>query len=214
MHDYIDELVHEAPADLMKGTSATPATNHLFAVNPDCPKLNEVDACISPLDYKTVVSVKENLSRSAVSDIVPQCPDTDDWKNLGRCLHYLLATKHLLFVLSTDDTGIIWWWVDASFAVHPNMRSHLMSIGTSVPMPGKIRECVAENDGSVMSVPMVTSSVLETSQSNVLSNVILLDTLWVEVVQGQRKHSKSIKNINSVNRGSATICSLCLPSPT
>jgi hypothetical protein len=31
----VDELVREAPADLMKGTSVTPAANHLFAVNPD-----------------------------------------------------------------------------------------------------------------------------------------------------------------------------------
>jgi hypothetical protein len=63
-------------------------------------------------------------------------PDTDDWKKLGHCLQYLSSTKHLPFVLGADDTGNIQWWVDASFAVHPNMHSHTgatMSLGTGCP---------------------------------------------------------------------------------
>jgi hypothetical protein len=51
-------------------------------------------------------------------------PATDDWKKLGHCLRYLAAMKHLPFVCSADETGSIRWWVDASFAVHPNMCSH------------------------------------------------------------------------------------------
>jgi hypothetical protein len=43
MYDYTDELINETPKDLIKGTSATPAANHLFAVDPECNKLNEVD---------------------------------------------------------------------------------------------------------------------------------------------------------------------------
>jgi hypothetical protein len=56
MSHYIDELIHETPADLMKGTSATPAANHLFSVNPEC-------HIVSSLDSKAVISFKKNLAR-------------------------------------------------------------------------------------------------------------------------------------------------------
>ena len=36
MHEYINRLLEEAPSELMKGSSSSPAANHLFAVNPDC----------------------------------------------------------------------------------------------------------------------------------------------------------------------------------
>jgi hypothetical protein len=55
---------------------------------------------------------------------------------LGWCLHYLSSTKYLPFVLGADGTGIVRWWVDVSFAVHPNMHSHTgatISLGTGCP---------------------------------------------------------------------------------
>jgi hypothetical protein len=44
MYDYIKEFIQEVPANLVKGTSTTHVANHLFTVNPVCPKLDEVDA--------------------------------------------------------------------------------------------------------------------------------------------------------------------------
>ena len=40
MFDYIDRMLEDAPDELMKGPSATPAPNHLFQVNPDAEKLD------------------------------------------------------------------------------------------------------------------------------------------------------------------------------
>eukprot|EP00957_Ditylum_brightwellii_P053459 4051829-Ditylum_brightwellii.AAC.1 len=51
-------------------------------------------------------------------------PSVDDWKKLGRCVRYLSATKDLQLTLEASKNGLIQWWVDASYAVHPNMRSH------------------------------------------------------------------------------------------
>jgi hypothetical protein len=42
----IDEQIKETPAKLLKGTSATPAANHFFTVNPDCNKISEVDVAL------------------------------------------------------------------------------------------------------------------------------------------------------------------------
>jgi hypothetical protein len=121
----------------MTGTSATPAANHLFTVNPDCDKLNEFDVAL----YHHLTAKLLYLSKRTRPDLLLAVsfltkrvinPDVDDWKKLGRCPLYLSSTKHLPFVLGADNTGMVPWWVDASFAAHPNMRSHTgatMSLG-------------------------------------------------------------------------------------
>jgi hypothetical protein len=40
-------------------------------------------------------------------------------------------------ILSNNGSGILKWWVDASFAVHPNMRGHSgggLSLGRGFPI--------------------------------------------------------------------------------
>jgi len=59
-------------------------------------------------------------------------PDIDDNKKLGRVMRYLRDTIFLPLVLGWYETGNIYWSVDASFAVHSDMRSHtgaVMSLG-------------------------------------------------------------------------------------
>ena len=45
---------------------------------------------------------------------------------------YLQGTVELPLILSGAGTGMIKWWVDASYAVHPDMKGHTegtMSMG-------------------------------------------------------------------------------------
>jgi hypothetical protein len=60
-------------------------------------------------------------------------PDEDDYKKLTRAMRYLQGTKGLKLVLSADGSGTIWWWwVEASYGVHTDMKSHTggtMSMG-------------------------------------------------------------------------------------
>ena len=51
-------------------------------------------------------------------------PDVDDWKKLTRCIRYLRNSKELYLTLEADDDIAIKWWIDASFAMHPDMKSH------------------------------------------------------------------------------------------
>jgi hypothetical protein len=53
-----------------------------------------------------------------------KAPDTDDYKKLARVMQYLRGTVDMPLILETDDTHIVKWWVNASFAVHEDMKSH------------------------------------------------------------------------------------------
>ena len=59
-------------------------------------------------------------------------PNIHDWKKLKRCLQYLQANPTIPLVVDAADPHHIKWWVDASFAVHKDMKSHTgatMTIG-------------------------------------------------------------------------------------
>jgi hypothetical protein len=47
-----------------------------------------------------------------------------DWKKLKHLVGYLKQTRDLPLVLSSDNISIVKWWVDGSYATHPNMRGH------------------------------------------------------------------------------------------
>jgi len=62
-----------------------------------------------------------------------QSPDVDDNKKLGRVMRHLRETIFLPLVLGWDETGNTYWSVDASFAVHNDMKSHtggVMTLGS------------------------------------------------------------------------------------
>lgn len=137
MCDYIDELLKEVPEDLIKGVSSTGTAGYLYMVNENAEKLDDETAAIfHHLTAKLLYLSKRTRPdlQTPVSFLTTRVksPDVDDWKKLGRCLRFLKATKHDPHTLEADGTGVIRWWVDASFAVHPDMRSHtgaVMSMG-------------------------------------------------------------------------------------
>jgi hypothetical protein len=62
-----------------------------------------------------------------------QAPTRHDYNKLSRVIKYLRGTEQLILLLSADNLNIIKWWVDASYGVHYDMKSHtggVMSLGT------------------------------------------------------------------------------------
>jgi hypothetical protein len=49
--------------------------------------------------------------------------DEDDYKKLIPMLQFLRATRGDFLTLSADSLHNARWWVDASYTVHPDMRS-------------------------------------------------------------------------------------------
>ena len=141
MKDFIQGVLDECPGEWMKGPSVTPVANHLFNVNPDCNKLGEEKA--SEFHHLTAkLLYLSNHARpdlqTAVSFLATRMrePDEDDYKKLCRCIRYLLDNADIPLTLEINGSGIICWWVDASFAVHPDMKSHTsvtVSMGGGCP---------------------------------------------------------------------------------
>ena len=53
-----------------------------------------------------------------------KAPTEQDYKKLGKVISYLKETVHLPLVVGADDSGKLTWNIDASFAVHPDCKSH------------------------------------------------------------------------------------------
>ena len=60
-------------------------------------------------------------------------PTEDDWSKLMRLLHSCNGICDEKLILHADDLQVVKWYVDASFAVHPDFKSHtgaVMSCGS------------------------------------------------------------------------------------
>jgi hypothetical protein len=55
-------------------------------------------------------------------------PNQSNYRKLTRVIKYLRLTIFILLVLGWDGTGQLTWSVDASFAVHIDMRSHTSAV--------------------------------------------------------------------------------------
>lgn len=51
-------------------------------------------------------------------------PNEGDWRKLVKIMGFLKETQDEVMHLSADDQCCINWHIDASFAVHPDMKSH------------------------------------------------------------------------------------------
>jgi hypothetical protein len=141
MRDYVETMLTDFPIDLGNTTAPTPAATNLFHVC-DSPRLEKLRADI----FHTFVAKGLFASKRARPDIHTtiaflctrvQEPTEDDWNKLLRLMYYLKGLTDEVLFLAADDQHVIKWYIDASFAVHHDCRSHTggaMSYGTGVPI--------------------------------------------------------------------------------
>ena len=139
MIDFIKRLLDEAPEEF-KGEATTPEAKHLFDVNEDCEKLEEERA----IQFHHLVAKALFLCKRARPDLQlvvaflstrVKKPDQDDWKKPKRMVQYLRQSWALSLTLEDEDLRVVKWWVDAAFAVHPDMRSQTggdMNLGKGI----------------------------------------------------------------------------------
>ena len=128
MQSYIDEAIQQSQLDVRR-TAATPATKGLFEIDPhavqlDTPESDRFRSVVCKLLYVAlrgrpdillaVVFLASCISKATLQDQV----------KLKRLLEYLYGTYDLPLILGTDDIQTMYTFVDASFAVHVDMKSH------------------------------------------------------------------------------------------
>jgi hypothetical protein len=140
-----------------------------------------------------------------------QAPDKDDYKKLRRTMQYLRGTIDLVLTLEADDLHLLKWWVDASYAVHPDMKSHtgatLVSLGKSSVYSASRRqklntkssteaELVGVDD--VMDQVLWTKYFLEAQGYEVRDNTVYQDNQSTMLLEknGRGSSSKRTRHIN------------------
>lgn len=133
----------------------------------------------------------------------------------------------LPLILSANGSGILKGWVDASFAVHPNMHGHSgggLSLGQGFPIVSstkqKLNTCSSMETEIVgtdnfMSVICWTQYFLEAQGYQVLDNVLFQDNKSTILLEknGKVSSSKCMKHINiqyffitnRVNKGNVSL---------
>lgn len=124
-------------------TAATPATRFLFDVREDSPKLDER----RKVNFHSVTMQLLYIAKRCRLDILTTVsflstrmknPDEDDWGKLRRCLQFLKGTIDDPLILGGKDIHKLQAWIDASYSVHCDRRSHTggtMSWGRGCTLP-------------------------------------------------------------------------------
>ena len=162
MIKYIKKIHEEFPEEI-KTAAATPAAEHLFDVREDNKDilLPEEQALAFHRTTAQLLFLSARARpdvRTAVSFLCTRTkqPDEDDWGKLKRVLKYLYGTLHMKLCLTAENLDTLTWWVDASYAVHWDSRSHtgmVMSLGLGAVMSGSWRQKL--NTGSSTEAELV-----------------------------------------------------------
>jgi hypothetical protein len=136
MTKYVENMLNNFPVKLGKKDMAkTPARDNLFNLGTGA-KLDTKRLEI----FHTFVAKGLFLCKRARPDIQQQAisvlcmrvrdPNQADWEKLMRVMKYLNGTKGENLTLSADDLRVVKWYVDASFAVYPDFKSHTSAMMT------------------------------------------------------------------------------------
>jgi hypothetical protein len=150
MFEYIDEILNAfGKADpTAKGTKTSAVPEDLFKTDEGCERLQpdktiEFHNLVAKTLYATKRARPDICTAIAFLTTRVRAPDKNDWKKMVHLMKYIRGTRTLPLILSANGSGILKWWVDASFAVHPNMRGHSgggLSLGGGSPIASSTKQ--------------------------------------------------------------------------
>jgi hypothetical protein len=196
-----------------KGTSAAP--DDLFKVDKDASKLGEDNKkifhnIVAKMLYATKRARPDTSVAIAFLTTRVREPDVDDWRKLQHLVEYLRETKDLPLRIGADKHGVLEWYVDASFAVHPNMRGHTgggLTMGKGFPIVGCWKQKLntrSSTESKLVAVDDMMPSILWTRYFlmaqgfRVNDNVVYQDNKSGILLErnGKASSSKRTKHIN------------------
>ena len=141
MKDYIKEAIIHIGEDITR-SATTPAKKNLFEIKEDSVPLTDAGREIF---HSVVAKLLYVLKRGRLDIQLPiaflctrvSCSTEQDWSKLKRTLEYLRGTLDDFVTFGADDMCKMQTWVDASYAVHEDMKSHtggVVSFGRGAAM--------------------------------------------------------------------------------
>jgi hypothetical protein len=214
MDDYVENMLEELPED-MSGVAVTPAAAHLFKVDDTEEDLNKEGSEL----FHSITAKLLFLCKRARPDIQTPIaflctrvmkPNAGDYTKLRRVISYLRGTKRMCLTLEADDLQVIKWWIDASFAVHEDMRSHTggtMSLGKGSVYSTSIRQKLttkSSTEAELVGVDDVMPQVLWTRQFMegqgyvIRDNIVYQDNTSAMLLEknGQQSSTKRTRHLD------------------
>ena len=129
MEGFIKELLEDCKGII--GVSPTPAKTDLFSVSPETS--NPLLTTSAREYFHSITAKLLYLSKRSRPDILTPVafltkrvtkPQTDDMKKLERTVQYIRGTRDLGLTLTIGDPMTVISYIDASYGVHQDMKSH------------------------------------------------------------------------------------------
>jgi hypothetical protein len=131
MFDYVDEILAAFDKAEPKGvgTNTSAAPDSIFKVDESFAKLDQNKAVafhnlVAKTLYATKRAMPDTCTAIAFLPTRVREPDNYDWTKLVHPMRYIRGNRKMPLILSANGSGILKWWVDVSFVVHPSMRGH------------------------------------------------------------------------------------------
>jgi hypothetical protein len=136
MKQYLQEALDECGMDITR-EAATPAKKNLFEVDTTSKTLGkDASDCfhriVAKLLYVAIRARMDLLLANGFLCTRVSKSTEQDLQKLRRLLEYIKGSIDLEYTLGADSMSHLRTWVDASYAVHPDMKSHtggVMSLG-------------------------------------------------------------------------------------
>jgi hypothetical protein len=140
MHDYLDGILEAFDLAMKEHGNGyltvgkyrsrmSAAPDNLFVVNKDYEQLSEA----ASVAFHMVVAKTLYITKRARPDTSlaiaflttrVRVLDIDDWEKLCHLMEYLRGDQDCPLISSGEHGGVLMWYVDAAFTVHPNMCRH------------------------------------------------------------------------------------------
>jgi hypothetical protein len=128
MREYLTEAISESGLAIVK-TVSTPASKDLFSVSAASPFLSKQEqevfhSVVAKLLYVSIRARMDLLLATSFLATRVSKSTQQDLDKLKRLLEYILGSLDDNLIVGADRLGRFRTWVDASYAVHPDFRSH------------------------------------------------------------------------------------------
>jgi hypothetical protein len=135
MEGFIKDLLEDCVE--IVGVSTSPANNNLFTIDENSPLLNDKErerfhSLTAKLLYLSKRTRPDLLTCIAYLTKRVLEPRSDDWKKLARTIQYIRGTRTMPLILQVDTPVKVIAYIDASYAVHADKKSHtgcIISLG-------------------------------------------------------------------------------------